>query len=86
MATPKSNPIGKTGGASHASAVTPSNSTNFTFNASALWIGTGGTVAVVLGDDSVVSFVAQNGSVIPVECKRVNLTGTTASDIVALYE
>jgi hypothetical protein len=52
-----------------------------------LWVGTGGDVACVPGNgDAAVVFVGvPNGFILPVECIRVNSTGTTASDIVALF-
>jgi len=67
-------------------AVTPSDSTNLSFDARALYVGTGGNVVVVFPDNSTVTFTnVQSGSILPVIAKRVNSTSTTASNIVALY-
>lgn len=68
-----------------ASAVSPSDSTNFPA-CRALYIGTGGNVVVVMENGNVVTFAnAQAGSVLPLRAVRVNSTNTTASNIVALY-
>ena len=65
-------------------AVNPSDSVNFS-ECRALYVGTGGDVSVVCGGSTVVFANAQSGSVLPVEVTRVNATGTTASNLVALY-
>ncbi len=71
--------------AEHAFAVTKSDST--VFNASTLYVGTGGTtVAVVTIAGDTATFVnVPNGSFLPVLVKQVLSTGTGASDIVRLY-
>lgn len=76
--------------ATKAAAVTASDST--VVNARALYVGTGGTVAVhMLGNaaspgETSVSFVnVPSGTLLPISCYRVLSTGTTASNIVALY-
>lgn len=67
-------------------AVTPHDSTNLAHPARALYVGTAGNVVAVSDSDVAVTFVGvQAGSVLPIRCKRVNSTNTTASDIVALY-
>ncbi len=53
--------------------------------ARALWVGTGGDVEIVCPDGTVAILKnVPDGSVIPGFCIRVNVTGTSASDIVAL--
>ena len=70
----------------HAVAITPHNSTNFEFGlCSAIWVGGAGNVVAVLQDDTVVTFGAAVGSVIPIRAKRVNSTNTTATLLVALH-
>lgn len=76
--------------ATGAAAVTPSDST--VVNCRALYVGTGGNVAVhmqgVLGsprETSVTFSNVQGGTVLPISCYRVLSTGTTATNIVALY-
>lgn len=86
MPAPSTNSVPSSNPAGYAVAVTPSNSVNLAAAPRALYIGATGNVALVLPDDAVVTFVgAQAGSIIPVTCKRVNSTSTTASSIVALY-
>jgi len=72
------------GPASDAFAVTPSNSANFTQGAArALYIGVTGDVSVVCLSGSV-TFTAVPVGWFPVNCTRVNATGTTATNIVGL--
>jgi hypothetical protein len=69
-----------------AEVVSPSDSTNFAYDARAIYVGGGGNVAVVFPDNSVVLFSGVlAGSIIPVIAKRVNSTNTTATSMVALY-
>lgn len=64
--------------------VTPSDSEDFNFLA-AIYVGTAGNVAAVREDGTAVTFTAvPAGSVLPILCRRVNATGTTASNIVAM--
>lgn len=65
--------------------VTPSDATDFTFFARALYIGVTGDVAIVNLDDSVVVWTAcPAGLIIPCGAKRVNSTATTATNIVGI--
>ncbi len=71
--------------AGHAEAVTPHDSTNFAREMEGLYIGVGGNVVVVLPSDTAITFVGvPAGAILPVRCKRVNSTSTTATNIVAL--
>lgn len=72
---------------SKALAVTPSNTVDLAATADALYIGVTGDVALILADDSAaVTFVgAVAGSILRLKVKRVLVTGTAATDIVALY-
>lgn len=66
-------------------AVTPSNITNFDTTARALYIGLGGDVTLVTPMGNVITFInTVTGSIIPIMCNRVNATGTTATNIVAI--
>jgi hypothetical protein len=77
--------------AAGAAAVTPSDTT--VVNCRALYVGTGGNVAVhmagVVGisprETSVVFSNVASGTILPISCYRVLSTSTTASNIVALY-
>lgn len=68
------------------SAVTPANSdlANVT---RALYVGGAGDLSLILANDSAaVTFVGvPAGTVLPVRAKQVRSTGTTATNIVALY-
>jgi hypothetical protein len=71
-------------------AVTPHDSTYFNQKARALYIGGAGTGAltVVPSKDSTATVVFAGvpvGTIIPIECWRVNSTGTGVTNIVALY-
>jgi len=73
-------------GYSKAVAITPSNSTDLDAVTNAIWVGSTGNVAAVLIDGSVVTFNAvPDGTLLPVRAARVNSTGTTATNMVALY-
>lgn len=70
-------------------AVTPSDSTVLPITR-ALYVGTGGTVVVVMAEAATASTTSTftnvaNGSVLPVQVSKVYSTGTTASSILALY-
>jgi hypothetical protein len=68
--------------------VTPADGTDLANGTcDALWSGSGGDIAVIAEDDSaaVVMTDVPAGSVLPVRAKRVRATGTTATDIVAMY-
>lgn len=69
-------------------AITPDGSNDVTARHRALWIGVGGTLsAVVLGEDgatrNTIATTVGDGSIFPFRVLRVNVTGTTATGIVA---
>lgn len=67
-------------------AVTPSDSVDCSFVTRALWVGTGGDISILTrGGSTVVLKNAASGSLIPIRAVRVNLTNTTATDLVGLY-
>lgn len=66
-------------------AVTPSNSTNFTYFPRGIYVGVSGDVVAVDMDSNAVTFKAvPAGAVLPIRPKRINSTGTTATDLVAI--
>ena len=72
--------------ADNAVAVTPSDSTNLTNTARALYIGGAGNVKVdTAGGDTVTFNSVASGSVLPVRVKRVYATGTSATNIISVY-
>lgn len=72
--------------AKHWATVVPSDSAVLPKVARALWVGTGGDVAVVDEDGTSATFKnIASGSLVPIRPVQVKSTGTTAADIVALY-
>ena len=73
--------------AGSAAAVTASNTADLITPARALYIGGAGDVVVnMLGEGSSITFAGlAAGSILPVRVSRVLATGTTATDIVALW-
>ena len=73
------------------SPVTPSDTINLVHpsggkaRGAALYVGTGGDVSVWDGNNSVVLKNVANSQFLPINVLRVNDTGTTATDIVALW-
>jgi len=66
-------------------AVTPSDSTDMTLSARALYIGGAGNLAVITDGGNTVTFTGISaGSILPVAIARVLATGTTATNILAL--
>lgn len=66
-------------------AVTPHASTDIAVLTRALYIGTGGDVVAVKANGDTVTFSnVQAGTIIPIRVRRVNASGTTATNIVAL--
>jgi hypothetical protein len=71
--------------ASGALAVTPSDSTDFTRRVRGLYVGGAGDISAVFSDGSTATLAGvPAGSVLPAYIRRVNSTGTTATNIVAL--
>lgn len=72
--------------ASDYAAVTPSDSTDLFKNACGIYVGVGGDVVAVSPNGTAVTFKnAMAGSTLPIMCKRVNSTNTTATNLVALF-
>ena len=68
--------------------VTPSDSVNFSNGpCRALWVGTGGNVAVLAAQDSAAVVIANvpDGARLDIAALRVDATNTTASNIVAWW-
>jgi hypothetical protein len=72
--------------ADNAFEVTPNDSSDLTTTARALYIGTAGNVKVTTaGGDTVTFLSAAAGSILPVRVQRVFSTGTTSTNIMAIY-
>jgi len=66
-------------------AITPSDATDFTYSARGLYVGVGGTVVLATLANVAITFVnVASGQILPVACRRVNSTGTTATNIIGL--
>ena len=66
--------------------VTPNDSNDLTYLARSLFVGTSGNIAVNMADGSSVTFAnVQSGQFLPIRVKRILATGTTATNILALY-
>jgi hypothetical protein len=70
--------------ARYGAAVTPSNSVNLAAPTRGLFIGTAGNLSVEMTNGTV-AFTAVQPGILPIQCTRVNSTGTTATNIVALW-
>lgn len=71
--------------ARHAAAVTPNDSTDLTVRARVLYIGTAGALKVTTQGGEDVTFGNVEAGTLPISVTRVWSTGTTASNIVALW-
>ena len=69
----------------NAVAITPNNTTLLTQQVACIYVAGAGTVTVLTANDQVVQFTAIAGGTIPIQIKRVNLTGTAATGIVGLW-
>lgn len=66
--------------------VTPSDVTNLDAPTTCLYIGVSGDVSVQMaGNGNTQIFANVPVGILPVQCTRVNSTGTSATDIVALW-
>ena len=67
-------------------AITPNDGTDLTQVCRAIWVGTGGDVALVSPSGGTATFKnVADGTLLPCRASRVKVTGTTATDIVGLY-
>lgn len=72
--------------ARHAFTITPNDNADFANFARAFYVGATGDVALTtVGGDDIIMVGLPLGSVVPVACKRIKSTGTTASNLVGLY-
>ncbi len=79
-------PTSLTAPARDAATVAPNDATDLAVLPRAIYVGQTGDLSVRLaGGQTVVFRAVQAGSVLPVRAARVNATGTTATDIVALW-
>lgn len=66
-------------------AITPADATDFTTYARSIYVGGAGNITIVNLDGSTCLFSnVPAGFILPVCCRGVNLTGTTATNLVGL--
>jgi hypothetical protein len=71
---------------SHHAAITPSDTVNMTNHCRGIYVGVAGNIAILSVNDELETYIAASaGSVIPIQAKRVNLTDTTASSLIAMW-
>ena len=70
--------------ATGAKRVVPSDSANLSKDCRALYVGVTGDITVMTTDSSIEIFLNVPVGILPVQCRRVYATGTTATAIVAL--
>lgn len=72
--------------ARNAALVTPNNDTDLTAMTRAVFVGTGGNLAVVMaGGQTVVLPTIPSGAFLPICVSRIRSTSTTATNIVAFW-
>lgn len=74
----------------NAMAITPNDGSDMTYTCRALYIGGSGDISVVMDNGgrggNTVTFVGLTaGTILPIQAARVRATGTTATNIVALW-
>jgi len=73
-------------GAINAAVITKSDTANLPASARRIWVGGLGDVKVdTIGGDTVTFTAVPAGTVLPVQVRKVYSTGTTATNMVALY-
>lgn len=69
-----------------AESVTPDDEDEFDRPSRALYVGTGGNISVLMHNGVEITYTnVPDGSWMPLRCRRVNATGTNATDIVACW-
>lgn len=64
--------------------ITPHDSTNFTYNADAIYVGVTGNITLINGAGASQLFSNVPVGIFSIRCSRVNSTGTTATNLVGL--
>lgn len=72
--------------ASGGEAVTPHDTTELTYVSRAIYVGGAGNVTALMQNGDVVLFTAvPAGTILPIRVKRINNTGTSASNMTSIY-
>ncbi|NSZ73330.1 hypothetical protein G6L74_06180 [Agrobacterium tumefaciens] len=70
--------------ATDAFSIAPSDSVDLVDIPRAIWVGTGGNIALAMTSGNVTLLNVPDGTLLPVRPSRVRVTGTTASNMVGL--
>lgn len=65
--------------------ITPSDSTDLSTHARALYVGTPGDIRVITSGGDTVTFRNVPAGILPIRIRRVYAVGTTATDLVAVW-
>lgn len=68
-----------------AQAITPSDTVNLPRETRRVYVGGAGAVVAIIGGAAVTFAAVPAGSLLPIAASRINATGTTASNLVALF-
>ena len=68
-----------------AAAVTPSDSVNLTGTTRGVYVGGTGNVTAVINSTAITFTAVPVGTILPIAATRINATGTTATNMVALF-
>ena len=78
--------VGLSSPATHAAAVTPSDTVDLTDVSRYLWVGAAGDVTVItLGGETALFKAVPAGTLIPIRATRVKATGTASTSITAMW-
>lgn len=70
----------------HAASITPNDNADLATQCRAIYVGAVGNVAVIMaGGESVTFNSVPAGTILPIVCNRVMSTGTTATQLVAIW-
>lgn len=68
-----------------AAAIIPSDVTNLTAVTRAIYVGSAGGNIVAIINGTAITFVAVPIGILPIQASRINATGTTSTNLVALW-
>lgn len=69
----------------YAAPITPSDVTNLSAPTRAIYVGSAGGTITAIMNGVPITFTAVPIGVLPIQCTRVNATGTTSTNLIALW-
>lgn len=69
----------------YAAQITPSDTVNLPAPTRAIYVGSAGGAITVIMNGTPVQFLAVPLGILPIQCTRVNATGTTSTNLIALW-